>query len=122
MKPLILLTILVSNTCSYLIQDDISCLKEINTRISKDVKKQIGDKYNKKKHTIKLILKFYVDSTGKTDSIVIAKSNLITLNINEKKIIKDLNGIRYKCLWNAYYREKFKPDYVTVVFNPNLLN
>lgn len=38
------------------VSDDVSCLRKINTDITKEMRKQIGDEYDSKKTNIKLIL------------------------------------------------------------------
>lgn len=109
-----------SYSISNLNNDDANCLKKINTLISKELKNQFRNRYSQRKYDIKLILRFYISSMGKADSIVVAKSNLLKLGIDEKRIVRNLISNRYDCLWEVYYSNDLKPSYVIVVFNPKL--
>jgi hypothetical protein len=101
--------------------DDVSCLRKINGDISKELRKQMGYEYDSKKSKIKLILQFYVNQKSKTDSIVISKSNLKELSIDEKSLVRNLEKYKYSCIKEVYYNKELKPNYIIVIFNPKLL-
>lgn len=111
-----------SCTTSQHTSNDVSCLRKINTDITKELKRQIGNEYDLKKANIKLILKFYVNAKSKTDSIVIFKSNLKELSLDEKAFVKNLENYKYRCIREVYYNKELKPTSITVIFNPRLVN
>ncbi len=128
MKKLISLTkaIIILLNCSCItskhVSDDVSCLRKINTDITKEMRKQIGDEYDFKKTNIKLILQFYINANSNADSIVVSKSNLKEFSIDEKELVKNLEKYKYGCLREVYYNKELKPNYITVIFNPKLIN
>ena len=113
-----------SNSCgnTHNSSDDVACLKTVNKDISKELRKELGDRYDSIKGDIKLIMKFYVRKNGYVDSIVFVKSNLPNVGVNEELIRNNLMKKEYKCIWDVYYGKKIKPDNVTVIFNPRLDN
>jgi hypothetical protein len=104
------------------VNDDITCLRKINTDITKEIRKQIGDEYDSKKTNIKLILQFYINANSNADSIVVSKSNLKEFSIDEKELVKNLEKYKYDCMREVYYNKELKPNYITVIFNPKLIN
>jgi hypothetical protein len=100
--------------------NDVSCLRVINSEISKELEKELGQKYKSIKDQIRLVIKFYIDGRGSADSIVFVKSNLQNFDINEDILIQALERMNYKCLRDVFYNEKLKPDNIIVTFNPEL--
>ena len=99
--------------------NDVDCLKKINTLIAKELDKN-HEKYDSINEDIKIIMKFYVQENGKTDSIVVLKSNLNEKGIDERLIIDNLEKKRYKCIREVYYGHEPEPDDVTIIFNSKL--
>jgi len=101
--------------------NDVECLRLINTRITKELKEELGIQYSPLKKDIKLALKFYVRQNGRMDSIVVARSNLAEMGVSETLIVNSLMKCSYKCLQEVYYSNTLKPNYVMFFFNPDLI-
>ncbi len=107
---------------SQVITDDVECLKKINTMVSNELKRELSNNYEIVIEDIKVIMEFYINESGKADSIVFIRSDLQEFNVKDNLIINSLMKERYDCLKNVYYKDKLKPDNVTVIFNPELSN
>ena len=101
--------------------NDVACLRKINTIVSKELEKEFPKNFDSIQKEVKLFMNFYIQEKGYVDSIVFVKSNLKTLGVNEEKIVRNLEKYHFECLWNVYYEQKLKPDFVSVVFNPKLI-
>lgn len=104
------------------VTNDVDCLRKVNTIVSEELRKEFKGDYDSVKKDIKIMMKFYVNKNGKADSIVFARSNLKEKDISEKEIISGLMKQSYKCICEVYYSHKPNPDYVTIIYNPDLSN
>lgn len=118
---MLLLMITCSCKQSQVTISDANCFRQVNHKISRALKQQLGDKYQSIESQVKLIIHFYFDGNGKIDSITFVKSNLLEVGIDESNINNLLVKGDYKCLWEIYYKEKLRPDFVVVSFSPKLL-
>jgi len=122
-KILLLITIFVFNACSVTkAQNDLECLSNVNAVVVKELNKEFKSEDDSLKKKAKFYMKFYVNETGRADSIVFVNSNLSKLGVDEDNLINNLLSHEYQCIRDVYYSDKLKPDFVVVTFNPDLVN
>nr|WP_320022247.1 hypothetical protein [uncultured Draconibacterium sp.] len=117
----LVITLLLWGCGSTRVMNDVDCLRKVNALIARELGANCKN-YDSIKEDIEIIMKFYVQENGKADSIVVLKSNLNEKGIDESLIIDNLEKKRYKCIREVYYSHNPNPDYVTIIYNPDLSN
>ncbi len=98
---------------------DVNCFKEVNLIIKKELLKNVEN--DSIIDNINIVINFYLNKKGNVDSITFPKNNLMDYNIDSSLIIKRLLKNKNNCIKNVYYYNNRYPDFITVIFNPKLI-